>query len=329
MATKEKPVKEKRTIRIIGERNICLHLSNPNHRDRIIRVGKALSSSTRLQILDMLKTTPHSLQEIASILEIPLSSAALHIKTLEDAQLIVTETQPGIRGSMRVCICSMQSFHLETFDADIDSENKTISLEMPIGNYSNCEIHPTCGLADENGAIEAYDTIQSFYTPARTHAQLIWFSKGYIEYRFPNIYNPLLPLGEISFSMEICSEAPGFLENWPSDITISINNVEVGTFHSPGDFGTRRGKLTPPIWPNGNTQYGFLKTFSVRERGSYLDGKPENPLIGLSDLDLERYPYISLKIAVKEDAGNVGGINIFGEKYGDYPQGIIMNLSYL
>ena len=321
--------KEKRTIQIIGERNIRLHLSNPSHREKITKIGKALSSPIRLEILDMLKTTPRSLQEIASILNIPLSSAALHIKTLEAAQLVITESQPGFHGSMRVCLCSMQSFHLETFDADIDSASKTISLDMPIGNYWDCGIHPTCGLADENGPIDAYDTIQSFYTPARVKAQLIWFTKGYLEYRFPNIHNPLLPLVEISFSMEICSEAPGFLENWPSDITISINNVEVGTFHSPGDFGTRRGKLTPPIWPNGNTQYGFLKTFSVRERGSYLDGKPENPLIGLSDLDLERYPYISLKIAVKEDAGNVGGINIFGEKYGDYPQGIIMNLSYL
>ena len=107
-------LKEKRTVRIIGERNICLHLSNLNHRERIMRIGKALSSSTRLDILDMLKNTPRSLQEIASILDIPLSSAALHIKTLEEAKLIVTETQPGIRGSMRVCICSMQSFHLDT-----------------------------------------------------------------------------------------------------------------------------------------------------------------------------------------------------------------------
>lgn len=321
--------KEKRTVRIIGERNICLHLSNQDHRERIMKIGKALSSATRLDILDMLKNTPRSLQEIASILGIPFSSAALHIKTLEEAHLIVTESQPGIRGSMRVCICSMQSFHLETFDAEIDSENKTISLDMPIGNYCSCDISPTCGLADERGAIEAYDTIQSFYAPARTKAQLIWFSKGYIEYRFPNIYNQLLPLAEISFSMEICSEAPGFLENWPSDITVSINGTEVGTFHSPGDFGARRGRLTPPVWPNGNTQYGFLKTFSVREHGSFLDGKPENPLVSLADLDLTSKPYISLRIAVLDDAKNVGGVNLFGEKYGDYPQGIVMNLTYL
>ena len=50
--------KEKRTVRIIGERNICLHLSNPNHQTRIMKIGKALSSATRLKILDMLKYTP-------------------------------------------------------------------------------------------------------------------------------------------------------------------------------------------------------------------------------------------------------------------------------
>lgn len=321
--------KEKRNVRIIGERHIYLHLSNPDHRERIMKIGKALSSSARLQILDMLKNTPRSLQEIASILGIPLSSAALHIKTLEAANLIVTETQPGVHGSMRVCICSMQSFHLETFDADIDSVNKTISLEMPIGNYSSCDIHPTCGLADENGPIDAYDTIQAFYVPARTKAQLIWFTSGYIEYRFPNIYNPLMPLSEISFSMEVCSEAPGFLEHWPSDITFSINGIETATFFSPGDLGARRGRLTPPAWPNGNTQYGLLKTISVRENGSYLDSKPENSAVTLDALKLTERPYISLKIEVKENAANVGGVNLFGEKYGDYPQGIVMNLTYL
>ena len=35
------------------------------------------------------------------------------------------------------------------------------------------------------------------------------------------------------------------------------------------------------------------------------------------------------KIEIKEDAKNIGGINIFGEKYGDHPQGIVMNLTYL
>ena len=81
--------------------------------------------------------------------------------------------------------------------------------------------------------------------------------------------------------MEICSEAPGYLEHWPSDITISINGHEVGTYCSPGDYGARRGNLTPLCWPNGRTQYGILKTFSVREHGGYIDGALVNQQLGL------------------------------------------------
>ncbi len=317
--------KTKKNVSIVGERNINLHLSDLSHRERIVTTCKALSSPVRLQILDMLQNTPRSLQEIAAILDIPLSSTALHIKTLENAKLVVTETQPGIHGSMRVCVCSMQSFHLETLDAETNSANKTVSLDMPIGNYFNCEVQPTCGLANEDGAIGAYDSTNSFYSPIRNTAQLLWFNHGFVEYRFPNICNPLLSLSEISFCIELCSEAPGFLENWPSDIHVSVNNIEIGVFHCPGDFGTRRGKLTPPIWPNGSTQYGLLKTFSVKESGSYLDGELEFADVTLEQLKIQESPFISLKISV----GEKGGVNIFGEKYGDYPQGIVMNLTYL
>ena len=319
----------KKAIRIIGERNINLHLSNPSHRERITKIAKALSSPIRLQILDMLKNTPRSLQEIASILDIPVSSTALHIQKLEDAALIVTETQPGLHGSMRVCICSMQSLHLETFDSEVDSVNRTATLEMPIGNYFNCDVTPTCGLANEKGPIGSYDSATAFFAPNRTSAQLIWFNQGYLEYRFPNICNPLLTISELSFSMELCSEAPGFMENWPSDIIVSVNNHKIGTFHSPGDFGGRRGKLTPATWANGNTQYGILKTFSVQKQGSYLDGQLEYPDLTLDQLHLNDLPYISLKISVEDTPQNGGGINLFGELYGDYPQGIVMSITYL
>ncbi len=320
--------REKRMVRITGERDIYLHLSNPEHHARIAMIGRALSSPVRLKILDILKNTVRSLKEIADLLDIPLSSAALHIKVLEEAHLVVTESQPGSHGSMRVCTCSLNSFHLETFNADTDSVNKMVSIEMPVGNYYTCDVMPTCGLADENGIIDAYDTVSSFYSPSRMRAQILWFSKGFVEYRFPNICNPLLTLEEISFRLELCSEAPGYMENWPSDISVEINGIEVGVYHSPGEYGARRGKLTPSCWPNGSAQYGMLKTFSVREKGGYLDGMLINPDIGLEALEIGNHHYISLKILVKEDARHAGGVNIFGEKYGDYPQGIIMNLTY-
>ena len=46
------------------------------------------------------------------------------------------------------------------------------------------------------------------------------------------------------------------------------------------------------------------------------------------DLAIASRTYISLKIEIKDNAKHIGGINIFGEKYGDYPQGIVMNLTY-
>ena len=176
--------------------------------------------------------------------------------------------------------------------------------------------------------MDAYDSARTFYSPLRGNAQLIWFQQGFVEYRFPNLTNPLLELHEISFCMELCSEAPGFLEDWPSDITVSINGHEIATYCSPGDYGARRGRLTPPAWPNGRTQYGLLKNFSVRESGSYLDGRLIDPQLSLKDLKLQDHPYISLLIQIKKDARHIGGINLFGEKYGDFPQGIVMSLIY-
>ncbi len=321
-------IKKVKNIRISNDRNITLHLGDPEHIDRILKIGKAISVPARLEILDILKNTPRSLQEISSLLDIPLSSVALHIRHLEDAGLVITENQPGTRGAMRVCVCCFNTFSLTLFNAAVESFNKTVSMEMPIGNYFDCKIHPTCGIADENGAIGAYDSVNTFYSSARTHAQLIWFSKGYLEYRFPNIINELLDMEEISFSMELCSEATGFMENWPSDITISINNVDIVTYLSPGDFGARRGKLTPEVWANGSTQYGLLKTFSVRNTGSYIDGYAVGSNVTIADLKLNECDHISLKISVKEDARHVGGVNIFGSKFGDYPQGIIMSITY-
>lgn len=320
--------KPKVPVKIIGERDIELNLSNPAHHEQIVLIGKALSSPVRVNILNLLKNTPLSIQEIAGILRIPVSSTASHIRCLEEARLVVTETQPGSHGSMRVCICSMQTFTLQTFDSELDVVDNTISVDMPVGNYYQCQVEPTCGLADENGAIDTYDSPTSFYSPYRMRAQLLWFQQGFIEYRFQNLTNPLLKLQEISFCMELCSEAPGYLEDWPSDVTISVNGHEITTFCSPGDFGSRRGRLTPPSWPNGRTQYGLLKTFSIRDEGSFLDKELVNSAVCIEDLALDTQPYISLVIAIKKDARNIGGINLFGEKYGDYAQGIVMNLIY-
>lgn len=316
------------TPKVIGDKNLEFNLATASHKPYITAIGKALSSPVRIDILNLIKVKPLSLQEISRLLDLPLSSTAMHIRCLEEAHLITTENQPGIRGSMRVCMCGFLTFHLEAYDTDNDARDNTQLFNMPVGNYSAFDVQPTCGLAGENGIIDAYDTPISFYSPERLLAQLIWFNKGFLEYRFPNKINRLLTMQELSFSLELCSEAPGYCENWPSDITFLINGHEIGTYTCPGDFGVRRGKLTPDTWPLGRTQYGLLTTISLRHDGSYINEEPVNPLTTLDNVDLFEHLYISFEIKIKDDARNIGGINIFGEKYGDYPQGICMRIVY-
>ena len=68
----------------------------------LMALGKALSSESRIQILELLQKGPLCVNEIAEILGIPASSAALNIRVLEEADLIRTELKPGVRGSMTV-----------------------------------------------------------------------------------------------------------------------------------------------------------------------------------------------------------------------------------
>ena len=78
--------------------------------------------------------------------------------------------------------------------------------------------------------------------PERTEAALLWFSgSGYIEYYFANPMPPGAALDELRIRAELSSEAPSFQQDWPSDITVTINDQPVGTWRSPGDFGDRKG----------------------------------------------------------------------------------------
>ena len=71
--------------------------------ERIRRVAHALNSPVRLRILQALSLRNMNVGELAQTLDEPMSTVALAVKTLEEADLIATETQPGARGSMKLC----------------------------------------------------------------------------------------------------------------------------------------------------------------------------------------------------------------------------------
>jgi len=299
---------------------------NTENENLLCDVGKALSSPTRISILKLLYYNSLYVGEIAQKLDIPPSSAALHIRMLEDAELINTEWRPGIRGSKKLCSRKndMLTIQLAGMPHDIE-QIKTIS--MPVGAYTGCSVFPTCGIAGETGIIGYEDRPSDFFLPDRFKAQLVWSSRGYVEYKFPHLLDHGVALKRMNLSFEACSEAPNYRENWKSDITVWINGIECATWQSPGDFGSRRGRLNPAWWENGSTQYGWLITIEITDEGTMLNSQSAT-LTCIKDLHLTRSPVITLRIGNKETAAYQGGFNIFGEKFGDYAQNILLSFIY-
>lgn len=87
------------------------------------------------------------------------------------------------------------------------------------------------------------------------------------------------------------------------------------------------GRLNPSWWSDTSSQYGLLKTWRVDENGSTLDDA-ELSSVKLSDLELERQDYISLRIGVHADAEHVGGLNLFGENSAISRRGIVARIGY-
>lgn len=294
--------------------------------EELCDVAKALSSPIRIKIIKLLYQKGMIIGEIAKQLNIPPSSAAMHVKILEKAELIRLEEQPGTRGSMKLCTRKPDYLSISLLSRNRNI-NEIASVELPVGAFSSCKVMPTCGLFSLNGSIGMEDTLNSFYLRERLEAQLFWTSAGYVTYRFANTVPRKQIPKRISLSMEICSEAPNYRENWKSDITVWMNGVDCGTWTSPGDFGSRRGRLNPSSWLDGGTQYGLLMTWEVRQDGAYINEEKKGD-VRTEDLEIMDKPYIEVKIGNKEDAKYVGGFNLFGKGFGDYAQDLILSIEY-
>lgn len=304
------------------KQNLTLTL---NDKEKIVNICKALSSPIRLDVLNYLAKKPAIITDVAAEFGIPLSSAALYIKNLEAAGLIFTQTIPGSKGSQRLCGIQTDMVSIRVFPNADDSEPECLYQEsMPVGCYFDYKARPSCGMASSiQGDLGFEDALDVFTSPDRFKAQLIWLSVGFLEYRFSSSFLTNASVNRIKFSFELCSEALGYNNDWPSDITISVNGREIGILHSAGDYGGRKGKLNPEWWNPSSTQYGLLRTVEITSHGCYID-KSFVSSETLSSLGLSQADNIRLKLEVKEDAEFCGGLNLFGKGFGDYPQDILM-----
>jgi predicted transcriptional regulator len=294
--------------------------------DATVAALKALASAPRWRILELLASGSRSVNEIADALALPPSTVAAHIKILEEAGFIHTELLPAAHGLQKVCSRTYDNM-LVALPTAPQPVRSAVEVAMPVGGYTSFDVRPTCGLAGPHALIGYLDDPLSFYEPDRTSAGLIWFRSGYLEYVFPNRLPAGASLLTLQISMEICSEAPLHNANWPSDVTLWINGREIGTWTCPSDFGGQRGTLTPGWWDEKDSQYGLLKRWMINSEGSFIDGRRLSDLT-VAALEIERQRVITVRLGVKPDALHVGGLNLFGRTFGNYPQDLVLRLEY-
>lgn len=284
---------------------------------------KALSSEVRIDILELL--TKHSqlnMQDIANELKLSSGTITMHIKKLVDCGLIEVSSIPGKQGIQKLCYLPKDKLII-----DIGAEviQNAYEAEISVGHYSAYKASPTCGLATKEKLIGEVDDPRYFADPERINAQIVWFTQGYLEYHLPNYLKADESFEEIQVTMELSSEAPGICNNWPSNIHFNINGLDLGFWVSPGDFGIRKGILTPNWWfPNWN-QHGLLKLLTVNDFGTFIDGLKISDA-SLLDLNLNYKSDMLFRISLPENS--VGGLTLFGKDFGNYSQGIHVRVLY-
>lgn len=292
-----------------------------------IAVLKGLASPIRLKILRLLQTRgPLNVNEISLALALPQSTIATNVQVLEDAELIGTEAKKARKGHQKICSARYDEIIVQFDGARPADARDMVEVAMPLGLYTGCEVTAPCGLCSGEGIIGLLDVPDFFLNPDRMQATLLWFGRGHVEYKFPNNAKLLKTgIAALEFSMELSSEVPGTNADWPSDITLWVNGVRIGTWTSPGDFGDKRGRLTPRWWKLEGSQYGALKTWRVTPAGSFIDEARISD-VTLSDLDLDVHHSIRMRIGIEGDAKHPGGLNIFGKGFGNHDQDIVMRL---
>ena len=275
-------------------------------------IFKALGSDTRVQILNiLLETDQMSMNQLATELNISNGALTGHIKKLEECGLISISSESAGHGNQKMCSI-MQDRVIIDIRKPIDYTN-VFETQIKVGQFSSHEVWPTCGMATNH--------------PDRFSADIVCFTKGYVEYVIPNLIPSNQRITQLSISAEISSEAPGIDNNWPSDISFYINDTKVGMWTSPGDYGDVHGMLTPQWWPPNWNQYGLLKLLVINEHGTFIDGLKISE-VSTTSLQLDYSSDIRFRLAVESDSRHIGGVTIFGKSFGNYDQDIHIAMNY-
>jgi len=300
-----------------------LHISSL---DEGLDLFKALGSDVRVEIIKLLlENSTMNMNELASRLNITNGALTSHIKKLESCGIVSTSNESAGHGNQKIC-----SIHIDKILIELQSPEETENVyntEIKVGHYSTYQVYPTCGLATASTLIGEVDDPRYFAHPDRYEADILWFTRGFVEYLIPNFIPYSQKITQLTISAELSSEAPGVNDIWPSDISFYLNDVFLGSWTSPGDFGNVKGIFTPDWWYSNWNQYGLLKLLVINRHGTFIDGlKISN--VTIDNFSLDYRSSMKFKMSVDNNAEHVGGLTLFGKSFGNYSQDIHVSINY-
>lgn len=287
-----------------------------------INYFNALASETRLKILEYLLKKPYTIKELSILLDLSMTIVSKHVRILEETNFIEILNEKAVKGIQKKCKIILRDYTLG-FKRESIGYKRVTEQEISIGTYSNYEISPTCGLATKEKILGECDDIRYFSHLEKEKAGILWFGSGWIEYKLPSYLFEPENLEKIEITLEICSECPGVNLNFLSDIYFYINGKELGQWTSPGDFGDRKGRLSPKWW--FLTEYGILKKITISKRGIFIDNKKVSDMT-IKKLNISKNEDSIFRISAPRKTKNSGGLTLFGKDFGDYNQGIILKI---
>ncbi|MDD5705011.1 MAG: helix-turn-helix domain-containing protein [Kiritimatiellae bacterium] len=299
------------------------------HDPEALNVFKALASATRIEILRALEQGPLSIGAIAKTVGISQPLATQCVQQLSKAGLIEAEIAVAGGAVQKLCHRRYQEIAITCPEEMAGEPFLTKTVSMPIGAYTRVEARPPCGLCGVEGPIGVADDPSVFWHPQRMLAQSLHIGHGFVEYQFPREVPAGVEIREVAFWAEISSEAslPVGVNECPSDITLWINNVDIGAWTCPGFFTGTRGRHTPAWVPLHWNQFGLLKMWRINESGAMVDGVALSQVTPAA-LRLFESRTIAVRLGIADRARHGGGLELFGRKFGNYAHDLVLEIRY-
>ena len=266
---------------------------------------KTLTDTTLHWQLDTMSATGDITRgSVSGSVDVPFPQ--YHVQNVHQLELTMPDVHPAV-GTLHVWVTDgTDSVVARNF---INFEH---FVEAPVGGVSNSESQNDSGFVSINHDPGNASKWEGFLTPNSepiSEAQLFSAEgSGYVEYEISLIEGiDLANSAEMELIFEASSANGGARqtepEKYPSDVTISINGVEIETIHIPDCPADARGVLSYIHGQPGT--YGYLYRVKV---------DPSVVFENESDTLTVRYE-------VKADAAAKGGLALYGARMGRYPTG--------